>query len=345
MGNPGQANYAAPRPGSSASARRLLRELASRGITCNAIAPGLIETGMVQIANLPPESQQRRRAPHAAAATSAAWRTCAAAVEFLATDHPLRHRPGARRGRRHRDGEKTKRLRPLAGRAADRHAIAARIAAQPPDGTHRERRSHAHPALPAAPGAACRTLTATSRAASTTPGAGPDRSRVVPAHHREARRQRRQASWPDASMSRRSAPELVKHHLDVLWHDYFKPEHLEKHPGLHETFWKASKQASKVKQSMDVAAAKELLLMIDSIDEMWKTTGGPEKTRVSDARGPFPDRCRRRGPRRAALPCLGSAWRPPGCGGGGRPVVRPGPGAWPVDGPALLPGIACWSRP
>jgi hypothetical protein len=32
---------------------------------------------------------------------------------------------------------------------------------------------------------------------------------------------------------------------------------------------------------MDAAAAKELLLMIDSIDEMWKSTGGPEKTRVS----------------------------------------------------------------
>jgi hypothetical protein len=31
---------------------------------------------------------------------------------------------------------------------------------------------------------------------------------------------------------------------------------------------------------MDVAAAQELLLMIDSVDEMWKTTGGPEKTRV-----------------------------------------------------------------
>ena len=75
--------------------------------------------------------------------------------------------------------------------------------------------------------------------------------------------------------------ELVKHHLNVLWSDYFKPEHLEKHPGIHETFWKADKQASKVKQSLDVGAAKELLLMIDSIDEMWKTTGGPEKTRVN----------------------------------------------------------------
>jgi nickel superoxide dismutase len=75
--------------------------------------------------------------------------------------------------------------------------------------------------------------------------------------------------------------ELVKHHLDVLWHDYFKPEHLENYPDLHETFWKATKQASKVKQSLDAGAAKELLTMIDTIDEMWKATGGPEKTRVN----------------------------------------------------------------
>ena len=75
--------------------------------------------------------------------------------------------------------------------------------------------------------------------------------------------------------------ELVKHHLDVLWHDYFKPEHLEKYPDLHDTFWKATKQASKVKQSLDATAAKDLLAMIDTIDGMWKATGGPEKTRVN----------------------------------------------------------------
>jgi nickel superoxide dismutase len=75
--------------------------------------------------------------------------------------------------------------------------------------------------------------------------------------------------------------ELAKHHLDVLWHDYFKPEHLEKFPDLHETFWKATKQASKVKQSVDAGAARELLSMIDTIDEMWKATGGLEKTRVN----------------------------------------------------------------
>ncbi|HET7676849.1 MAG TPA: superoxide dismutase, Ni [Candidatus Limnocylindrales bacterium] len=77
--------------------------------------------------------------------------------------------------------------------------------------------------------------------------------------------------------------ELVKHHLDVLWHDYFKPEHLEKFPELHETFWQATKQASKVKQSLELAEAKKLLELIDTIDQAWRATGGPEKTRVAKA--------------------------------------------------------------
>ena len=74
--------------------------------------------------------------------------------------------------------------------------------------------------------------------------------------------------------------DLAKHHLDVLWHDYFKPEHLEKVPNLHELFWTAAKQVSKVKASTDLADAKKLLDMIDEIDAAWKATGGEEKTRV-----------------------------------------------------------------
>jgi nickel superoxide dismutase len=79
--------------------------------------------------------------------------------------------------------------------------------------------------------------------------------------------------------------ELVKHHLDVLWHDYFKPEHLEKVPNLHELFWNANKQASKVKASTDIADAQKLLDMINDIDAAWKTTGGEEKTRVAGRPG------------------------------------------------------------
>ena len=41
--------------------------------------------------------------------------------------------------------------------------------------------------------------------------------------------------------------DLVKHHLWVLWTDYFKPEHLEKFPELHEKFWQATKLAGEAK--------------------------------------------------------------------------------------------------
>ena len=75
--------------------------------------------------------------------------------------------------------------------------------------------------------------------------------------------------------------DLVKHHLDVLWHDYFKPEHLASLPNLHDLFWQANKQVSKVKASTDLADAKKLLELIDEVDAAWKATGGLEKTRVA----------------------------------------------------------------
>ena len=74
--------------------------------------------------------------------------------------------------------------------------------------------------------------------------------------------------------------ELVKHHIDVLWHDYFKPEHVEKYPNLHDTCWKAAKAASDVKHSVDLDDARKLLALIDQVDDMWKGTGGPDKTRM-----------------------------------------------------------------
>ena len=75
--------------------------------------------------------------------------------------------------------------------------------------------------------------------------------------------------------------DMVKHHLDVLWHDYFKPEHLEKFPELHDLFWKAAKQATAVKASLDQAEATKLLDMIDKIDDIWRKSGGLEKTRMA----------------------------------------------------------------
>ena len=55
-GNPGQANYAAAKAGVAGMTRALARELGSRGITVNCVAPGFIETDMT--AKLPEEQQK-----------------------------------------------------------------------------------------------------------------------------------------------------------------------------------------------------------------------------------------------------------------------------------------------
>ena len=71
--------------------------------------------------------------------------------------------------------------------------------------------------------------------------------------------------------------ELVKHHLWVLWTDYFKPPHFEKYPQLHELFNEATKLAGAggTKGSTDVATADKLLAKIDEISKIfWETKQG-----------------------------------------------------------------------
>jgi nickel superoxide dismutase len=66
--------------------------------------------------------------------------------------------------------------------------------------------------------------------------------------------------------------EMVKHHLWVLWTDYFKAPHLEAHPNLHALFWQATKTAGHAKQTNDVAVADDLLHQIAEIDKIfWET--------------------------------------------------------------------------
>ena len=68
--------------------------------------------------------------------------------------------------------------------------------------------------------------------------------------------------------------DLVKHHLWVLWTDYYKPAHFEKYPHLHELFNKATKQAGAAggKGSMDPAEGQKLLDYIAEIDKIfWET--------------------------------------------------------------------------
>ena len=68
--------------------------------------------------------------------------------------------------------------------------------------------------------------------------------------------------------------DLVKHHLWVLWTDYFKPPHFEKYPELHGLFNEATKLAgaSGAKGSLDAEVAQKLLDKIAEIDKIfWET--------------------------------------------------------------------------
>ena len=68
--------------------------------------------------------------------------------------------------------------------------------------------------------------------------------------------------------------DLAKHHLLVLWTDYFKPDHLAKFPDLHETFWKAAKACSSCKQEVSLEHATELMDYVKKIHEMfWESKG------------------------------------------------------------------------
>jgi nickel superoxide dismutase len=71
--------------------------------------------------------------------------------------------------------------------------------------------------------------------------------------------------------------DLVKHHLWVLWTDYFKPPHFEQYPQLHQLFNEATKLAGAAggKGTVDVAQGDELLAKIDEIAKIfWETKQG-----------------------------------------------------------------------
>ena len=68
--------------------------------------------------------------------------------------------------------------------------------------------------------------------------------------------------------------EIVKREVRIIWGDYFKPEHLEKYPNLHDTFWKAAKLCSKNKTEQDPANGEALLGAIEEIHNMfWGAKG------------------------------------------------------------------------
>ena len=67
---------------------------------------------------------------------------------------------------------------------------------------------------------------------------------------------------------------IVKDELQMLWSDYFKKEHLEQLPDLHETIWKGVKLCSAVRGEIDLDAAKELEGLVAKVGEMMEEVRG-----------------------------------------------------------------------
>ncbi|MZE80375.1 superoxide dismutase, Ni [Streptomyces xinghaiensis] len=75
-----------------------------------------------------------------------------------------------------------------------------------------------------------------------------------------------------ATVIKEERAELAKHHISVLWSDYFKPPHFEKYPQLHQLVNDALKAASAAKASTDPATGQKLLDLIAEIDKIfWET--------------------------------------------------------------------------
>jgi nickel superoxide dismutase len=70
-------------------------------------------------------------------------------------------------------------------------------------------------------------------------------------------------------MNKEKQAQTVKRELYILWSDYFKPEHVEKFPDLHERIWKTVKQASTVKQTVSMAETEKLVDMVHEISHLF----------------------------------------------------------------------------
>ena len=83
MGNAGQSNYAATKAGAEGMARSLARELGSRSITVNCVAPGFIDTDMTKALD---DAQRQALASQIPLARLGEPHDIAAVVAFLASD-------------------------------------------------------------------------------------------------------------------------------------------------------------------------------------------------------------------------------------------------------------------
>ncbi len=78
--------------------------------------------------------------------------------------------------------------------------------------------------------------------------------------------------WTKEEHARKCKEELL-----ILWTDYFKKEHTEMFPNLHEIFWNAAKLCSKNKQEVNLEKAQALVKAVDEIAEMFQKAKAASK--------------------------------------------------------------------
>jgi nickel superoxide dismutase len=74
--------------------------------------------------------------------------------------------------------------------------------------------------------------------------------------------------------------EKIKYEVRVIWGDYFKPEHLEKFPELHQLVFEIMKLASKAKQDIDRESAGQLLSKVQEFAEIFYKSKGVTPKRI-----------------------------------------------------------------
>lgn len=75
-----------------------------------------------------------------------------------------------------------------------------------------------------------------------------------------------------AVMVKEEYAQICKAEVLILWTDYFKAEHLEKWPTLHEIVWKITKQCSVVKRTVSKKEAKKLKEMVSELADIFRET-------------------------------------------------------------------------
>src|ERR1051326_2120026 len=78
---------------------------------------------------------------------------------------------------------------------------------------------------------------------------------------------------------------ICEHEIVILWSDYFKPDHLQKHSNLHDVVWRACKLTSTVKQQSNMEAAQQLLAATQQIAEIFWDTKGVKTRRQASNQG------------------------------------------------------------